>query len=58
MTRWRSMLPVRTHRAPNTVKMMLRGRPRLMMLQVSEEVSDGAKGQKLWEVSEKLVGLA
>ncbi len=27
-------------------------------LQVSEEVSDAAKGQKLWEVSEKLVGLA
>ena len=26
--------------------------------QVSEEVSDGAKGQKLWEISEKLVGLA
>ena len=26
--------------------------------QVSEEVSDGAKGQRLWEVSEKLVGLA
>ncbi|GAB4817461.1 hypothetical protein N2152v2_004507 [Parachlorella kessleri] len=26
--------------------------------QVSEEVSDAAKGQKLWEVSEKLVGLA
>ena len=26
--------------------------------QVSEEVSDGAKGQRLWDVSEKLVGLA
>ena len=26
--------------------------------QVSEEVSDAAKGQKLWEISEKLVGLA
>lgn len=26
--------------------------------QVSEEVSDGAKGQRLWEISEKLVGLA
>ena len=30
----------------------------LLPLQVSEEVSDAAKGQKLWEVSEKLVGLA
>ena len=26
--------------------------------QVSEEVSDGGKGAKLWEISEKLVGLA
>jgi protochlorophyllide reductase len=26
--------------------------------QVSEEVSDDAKARKLWEVSEKLVGLA
>lgn len=26
--------------------------------QVSEEVADDGKGQKLWEVSEKLVGLA
>lgn len=26
--------------------------------QVSEEVSDAEKGRKLWEVSEKLVGLA
>jgi protochlorophyllide reductase len=25
---------------------------------VSEEVGDAAKGQKLWEISEKLVGLA
>ena len=26
--------------------------------QVSEEVSDDAKAEKLWELSEKLVGLA
>ena len=25
--------------------------------QVSEEVSDGEKGRKLWELSERLVGL-
>lgn len=28
------------------------------MLQVSDEVNNWVKGEKLWEVSEKLVGLA